>query len=88
MQFRNHVVVVTTIVVLGASAILGATVDSNEACMTPISASGSASYSQFSTTAATCSGATELSCATTPPVAEGQYVHLWGVQGGCFGPKP
>jgi hypothetical protein len=82
MQFRDHLVMVVTLLVVGASVILGVTVQSTPAC--PI-ASTTTSHTFV---VETCSNQNELTCAASLPVSVGPRMHLWGVQSGCFGPKP
>jgi hypothetical protein len=84
MKFHNHVVVVITLLVVGTSAILGVTVASNASCPGP----AAASLSHNVVMSQLCTNERELTCATSLPVASRSNVHLWGVQEGCFGPKP
>jgi hypothetical protein len=84
MQFRNHVVVVVSLLVLGASAILGATVQSTTNCPIPVRMSPSGNVA----TSALCASGVSAECVLPPlPTETGQHVVVWGVNGGCFGPK-
>lgn len=84
MKLRNHVVVVVSILVLGASAILGATVQSSSSC--PLS--GTTLPSATVATAELCASGVAASCLLIPPpVHPGQHLIEWGASEGCFGPK-
>jgi hypothetical protein len=85
MQFRNHVVVVVSLLVLGASAILGATVQSTTSCPVP----GTMSQSENVATSELCASGIDAGCLPPPlQTRPGQHLIEWGVTGGCFGPKP
>jgi hypothetical protein len=84
MQFRNHVVVVVTILVLGISVILGVSVGSTVACPVPTMSSASDNVA----TAQLCSGPLDLACIPRSSASYGPAVHSWGVQVGCFQPNP
>jgi hypothetical protein len=83
MQLRNHVVVVVTLLVVGTSAILAATVQSSTSCPTP----ATPSLTMNIATSELCVGILDEGCPPVPqPVAVGHNLRLWGVQQGCFGP--
>jgi hypothetical protein len=84
MQFRNHVVVVVSLLVLGTSAILGATVQSTASCPIPVTTSQSENVA----TSELCASGIDAGCLPPPlPVRRGQHVFGWGVIGGCFSSK-
>jgi hypothetical protein len=84
MQLRNHVVVVVSALVLGASAILGATVQSTTSC--PFS--GATTSSDNIATSELCASGVEPGCLLPPtPEHPGQHLVQWGASGGCFGSK-
>jgi hypothetical protein len=84
MQLRNHVVVVATLLVLGTSAILGATVQTTASCSIP-----AMSQPESFTTASLCSSDPDVGWCPAPkiPVSPGEHVITWAVTGDCFGPK-
>jgi hypothetical protein len=83
MKRRNHVVVVVSLVVLGASAVLGATVQSSSPCLR----SGSTIATENVATSTLCASGIDVGCAIAIPVHQGQHLVEWGISQGCFGPK-
>lgn len=81
MKLGDHVVVVVSLVVLGASAILGATVQSSASCPW----SGTASENAASTEL--CARGVDAECLPAIPLHAGQHLVRWGVTGGCFGAR-
>jgi|HubBroStandDraft_3_1064219.scaffolds.fasta_scaffold980958_1 hypothetical protein len=84
MQFRNHVVVVVTVLVLGVSVILGVSVGSTVACPGPTMPSAAHNVA----TAEVCTGMPALACIPRSSVSYGPGVRSWGVQVACFEPTP